>query len=60
MTKTEARRLDWNQKKGNLANVASGKSIGGDVFRNKEGLLPNAKNRIWYEADINYTSGYRG
>jgi len=23
-------------------------------------MLPDASGRIWYEADINYTSGYRG
>jgi len=31
-----------------------------DVFKNKEGLLPGAKGRTWREADINYTTGYRG
>ncbi|HDK7166201.1 TPA: hypothetical protein PTV44_000003 [Clostridium botulinum] len=60
ITKLEARKIGWNQKTGNLGNIAPGKSIGGDIFRNKEGLLPNTKNRVWYEADINYTSGHRG
>lgn len=40
--------------------VAPGKSMGGDIFANKEGLLPSAPGRTWYEADINYISGYRG
>ena len=34
--------------------------IGGDVYKNREGKLPHANGRIWYEADINYTSGHRG
>ncbi len=59
LTKAEAKALGWDPKKGNLADVAPGKSIGGDVFKNNEGLLPNAPNRTWYEADINYTGGYR-
>ncbi len=59
-TKLEATKLGWDSKAGNLAEIAPGKSIGGDIFRNKEGLLPNKTNRIWYEADINYTRGYRG
>ena len=34
-------------------------SIGGDYFGNRENLLPNKKNRKWYECDINYNGGYR-
>ncbi|MDT0122859.1 ribonuclease domain-containing protein [Paenibacillus sp. RRE4] len=60
ITKKEARKLGWEPSEGNLGQVAPGKSIGGDVFRNREGLLPNKKGRIWYEADIHYTGGKRG
>ncbi|KAA8783602.1 guanyl-specific ribonuclease Sa [Paenibacillus sp. 4624] len=60
ITKKEARKLGWEPSEGNLDKVAPGKSIGGDVFRNREGLLPNKKGRIWYEADIHYTGGKRG
>lgn len=60
ITKKEARKLGWEPSEGNLHKVAPGKSIGGDVFRNREGLLPNKKGRIWYEADIHYTGGKRG
>jgi RHS repeat-associated protein len=60
ITKAQATRLGWSQRLGNLDIVAPGKSIGGDVFRNLEGRLPNAQGRIWYEADINYSRGYRG
>ena len=32
----------------------------GGVYKNVNGHLPNAPGRVWYEADINYTSGWRG
>lgn len=35
-------------------------SIGGDRFGNREGLLPKADKRQYYEADVNYEGGYRG
>ncbi|MFZ5596903.1 MAG: RHS repeat-associated core domain-containing protein [Bacillota bacterium] len=60
ITKAEARGLGWNPSKGNLADVAPGKSIGGDIFKNIEGKLPSAPGRVFYEADINYSSGFRG
>ncbi|WP_046225301.1 ribonuclease [Paenibacillus dauci] len=60
ITKKEAEKLGWDAGKGNLDKVAPGKSIGGDVFGNREGLLPRASGRKWHEADINYTSGFRG
>ena len=60
ITKAEARKLGWDPQGGNLHDVAPGKSIGGDVFQNREKKLPYKKGRIWYEADIHYTSGHRG
>jgi RHS repeat-associated protein len=60
ITKDVAEALGWQRKLGNLDTVAPGKSIGGDIFRNEKGLLPNAPGRIWNEADLNYSSGYRG
>ena len=36
------------------------KMIGGNVYQNKNGHLPSALGRIWYEADLNYSTGYRG
>ena len=60
ITKEEAELLGWKSKKGNLADVAKGKMIGGNIYYNDNGHLPQANGRIWYEADINYTSGYRG
>lgn len=59
LTKQEARELGWVSSKGNLWDVAEGLSIGGDVFGNREGLLPDADDRTWYECDVNYYGGYR-
>ena len=59
ITKTQAKALGWVSRKGNLAEVAPGKSIGGDIFKDIEGKLPSAPGRVWYEADINYTAGFR-
>ena len=50
----------WIREEGNLGEVAPGKMIGGDVYQNKNGHLPSAPGRIWYEADLNYSTGYRG
>ena len=41
------------------SNFIPGKMIGGDVYRNKDGHLPDAPGRVWYEADINYETGKR-
>ena len=50
----------WNRKKGDLYLKCPGKMIYGGIYNNKNGHLPSAPNRIWYEADINYTSERRG
>lgn len=60
ITKEEARKVGWIAEKGNLHDVAPGKSIGGDRFGNREGLLPSEKDRQYYECDINYQGGRRG
>ncbi|WP_438357566.1 ribonuclease domain-containing protein, partial [Bacillus pseudomycoides] len=60
ITKEQAEALVWNNRAGNLHEVAPGKSIGGDIFENRKNQLPNATGGKWYEADINYLSGYRG
>lgn len=59
LTKEEAKALGWKAVLGNLTDVAPGKMIGGDVYQNRNGHLPQAPGRIWYEADINFTDGYR-
>ena len=60
ITKNEARNLGWDSQAGNLDEVAPGMSIGGDTFGNREGLLPKADGRKYYECDVNYEGGYRG
>jgi hypothetical protein len=60
ITKEEAKRLGWKPSRGNLNEVAPGKSIGGNIFYNDPPILPDAPGRIWCEADIGYKSGYRG
>ena len=50
MTKNEARDLGWNG--GSVEAYAPGYAIGGDVFGNREGLLPDAPGRVYYECDI--------
>ena len=59
ITKKEAQALGWESSKGNLDEVAPGKSIGGDRFGNYEGVLPKADGRQYYECDIDFTGGYR-
>ena len=50
MTKSEARDLGWEG--GSLERYAKGYCIGGDKFGNREGLLPKAGGRQYYECDI--------
>jgi len=59
--KDEAKKLGWDGN-GNhsIWLYADQMSIGGDVFSNREELLPVAKGRKWYECDINYDGKQRG
>lgn len=59
ITKKEAQNLGWVASKGNLWNVAPGKSIGGDRFGNYEGKLPEAAKRRYYECDIDFDGKFR-
>ena len=59
LTKQEAQDLGWVASKGNLWQVAPGMSIGGDRFGNREGLLPKASGRTYYECDIDFDGSYR-
>ena len=60
LTKSEAREMGWVASQGNLWEVAPGLCIGGDAFGNREGLLPKARGRQYYECDVNYEGGFRG
>ena len=51
LSKADARALGWEG--GNVEKYAPGWCIGGDVFGNYEGLLPEAEGRVYYECDIN-------
>ncbi len=59
ITKKEAKELGWDNKAGNLHEVAPGMSIGGDYFGNYEGILPEEDGREYSECDIDYQGGYR-
>jgi ribonuclease T1 len=59
VTKSQAAKLGWKPgqdlwKKKKLY----GKSIGGDLFQNRENKLPGGKQR-YYEADLDYKGGKR-
>ncbi|CAB3749046.1 hemagglutinin repeat-containing protein [Paraburkholderia humisilvae] len=51
VTKSDAYQQGWQEGKA-VNNYVPGGQIGGDIFRNSDGLLPSADGRIWYEADI--------
>ena len=55
----EALKLGFRPKKGNLDQVAPGKMLTKEQYYNRNGHLPEKPGRIWYEADINYTGGFR-
>ncbi|MBR4283798.1 MAG: ribonuclease [Anaerotignum sp.] len=57
---SDAKKLGWNRKKGNLNQVAPGRMLTRGRCWNDDGHLPESPGRIWYEADINYKWGYRG
>lgn len=48
MTKKEARKFGWES--GSLSRLIPGKSIGGDIYGNYEGTLPN--HDTYHECDI--------
>jgi guanyl-specific ribonuclease Sa len=59
LTRDEAKALGWSAKKNNLGDVAPGSAIGGDSFGNREGLLPDAEGRRWFECDVDTVDGAR-
>ncbi len=60
LTKEKAMELGWVSSEGNLWDVTDKMCIGGDVFGNREGALPDAAGRVWYECDVNYYGSFRG
>jgi hypothetical protein len=59
LTKNAASRAGWRPGD-DLCRVAPGKTIGGDRFGNRERRLPSARDRVWYEADLDFNCGRRG
>ena len=50
ITKNEARELGWEG--GSVQKYLEGAALGGDKFGNREGILPKAGGRQYYECDI--------
>jgi len=57
--KKYAEKAGWDKSKGNLRAVLPGATMGGDIYFNDKKRLPEKPRRVWYEADINYTGGFR-
>ena len=59
ITKEEAMtKYGWKRGK-DLSKLAPKKIIGGNIYYNKEHILPENQGRIWYECDIDYANGNR-
>ena len=60
VTKNQAKKLGWKPGRDLWeSRKLEGKSMGGDIFFNREGNLPDGK-RTWHEADLDYHGGHRG
>ena len=59
VSKETAYGAGWKSKSKKLDRVLPGKMIGGDRYFNDDQKLPTEVNRVWYEADIDYTGGRR-
>lgn len=60
ISENEARQLGWKPLLANLSAVAPGKMLTKGIYKNYDHHLPDQIGRVWYEADINYTRGFRG
>ena len=59
LTNVQAKANGWKPKSANLSTACPDKMIFGGEYKNKDTHLPKTDGRIWYEADINYQSGFR-
>ncbi len=59
ISRSEATKLGWNRKRKNLSEIAPGFMLYGGIHKNTEGKLPENPGRVWYEADLEYSSGGR-
>lgn len=60
IAESEATQLGWIPILANLSIVPPGKMLTKGVYKNRDKRLRDAPERVWYEADIKYSSGYRG
>ena len=58
LTETEFRLLGWDNGRSPIM-YAQGMMMTRETYSNKNGHLPDAAGRLWYEADLNYYSGKR-
>ena len=58
VTKAMAKKAGWKEGK-SVNKYLPEITIGGDVYKNREGKLPQTPGRTWKEADINYNGGRR-
>lgn len=60
ITKEEAEnKFGWNPRRNTMAGKAPGYMIGGDIYKNRLGILPLRDGRIWFECDVDYIEGSR-
>ena len=59
LTQKEAEIRGWIKEDGNLWDVLPGVIIGGGHYKNRDGKLPSAPGRKWYEVDFDYAGGVR-
>lgn len=58
ITIEDLKKLGWKRGKP-VSKFATGKTLTAGIYHNHNKHLPQAAGRIWYEADINYTSFFR-
>jgi len=58
ITEDEAEDAGWVSSRGNLWDVFYGACLGGDVYQNRERLLP--RDKTYEKCDVNYFGAYRG
>lgn len=58
--RAEAAGNGYNPRQGNLDMTNPGRTLTGGQYYNRNGALPTSAGRVYYEADINYSGGYRG
>ena len=58
-TQEAQEKYGWNPRRNTVSGKCPGKMIGGDIFDNRNHILPEKEGRIWYECDVDYESGRR-